>query len=160
VVGLEGEVMMLTAKSDLWREVCGKKDGCERRVGAGAGTGGGLELIVIWLSTGNHDEISRLPHTLSLLELSARLLALPHYQLILHTLNNCGMRVAQSHCWDVVGVVLSKPHSSTSGTLVRSSTAYREEGEKKSLHTHDMVVLFSFILLRNNLDVKNEKKIP
>jgi hypothetical protein len=55
VVGLEGEVMMLTVESDLWREVCGKKDGCERSVGAGAGTGGGLELIVIWLSTGNHD---------------------------------------------------------------------------------------------------------
>ncbi len=55
-MGLEGEVMVLTAASDLWREVCGKeKDGCEGRVGAGAGTGGGLELIVIWLSTGNHD---------------------------------------------------------------------------------------------------------
>lgn len=43
-VRLEGRVIVLTAESDFWQEVCGKEKGGEM----GAGTWGGLEMIVVW----------------------------------------------------------------------------------------------------------------
>ena len=46
---LEGRVIVLTAESDLWQEVCCKEKGGVQSGGEmGAGTGGGLEMIVVW----------------------------------------------------------------------------------------------------------------
>jgi hypothetical protein len=48
-VRLEGRVIVLTAESDLWQEVCCKEKGGVQSGGEmGAGTGGGLEMIVVW----------------------------------------------------------------------------------------------------------------
>ena len=47
---LEGRVIVLTAESDLWQEVCGREKGGVEAEGGAGGTGvGGLEMIVIWL---------------------------------------------------------------------------------------------------------------
>jgi hypothetical protein len=49
-VGLEGEVIVLTAERDLWQEVCGREKGGVEAGGGAGGTGrGGLEMIVVWL---------------------------------------------------------------------------------------------------------------
>ncbi len=49
-VELEGEVIVLTAESELWQEVCDREKGGVEAGGGAGGTGvGGLEMIVVWL---------------------------------------------------------------------------------------------------------------